>query len=330
MGHFADFYATRLYPGISAALSWVASPFRGSLTEWVVILAIVVIIWLIVRAIRRKERWWKCVLKEAALLLGICVWFYGAWGLNYSRSDIHTRLGSMPMPYEEAEFQEFLTEFAHQLNENWCNVESIDEKAVERHVKDWYAALPPECGLCQPKTWQHPKRLLFNRIFSAVGVLGFIGPFFDEMHINRDVEPLEYPFIFAHEYSHVLGVSNEAEANFWAFENCRHADDPAIRYAAWYMLLTYVAGNLRSLLGEEDFQAWAGTLRPEVHLDLELSQLHWQELRWNGLAKFQRRLYNAFLRGNGITDGTKNYGQVLRLVLTYSDLHLHNEDGEEG
>lgn len=329
MGNFADFYATRLYPGISAALSWVASPFRGSLTEWLVILAVVIFIWLIIRAIRKKERWWKCLLKEAALLLGIYVWFYAGWGLNYSRSDLHTRLGSMPMPYEEAEFQEFLTEFARQLNENWCDAESVDEAAVEAHVKAWYAALPAECGLCQPKPWQHPKHLMFNRLFSAVGVLGFIGPFFDEMHVNRDVSPVEFPFVFAHEYAHVLGVSNEAEANFWAFENCRHADDQTIRYAAWYMLLTYVAGNIRSLLGEEDFQAWADTLRPEVRLDLELSQLHWKELRWDALAKAQRRFYDLFLRSNHIADGTKNYGQVLRLVLTYSDLHLH-EDGEEG
>ena len=149
------------------------------------------------------------------------------------------------------------------------------------------------------------------------------------MHVNRDVSPLEYPFIFAHEYSHVLGVSNEAEANFWAFEACRASQEQAVRYSAWYMLLTYTASNIRSLLGDEAYQAWADTLRPEVYVDLELSQIHWQSLRWDGLSRLQHRFYNFFLRSNRIADGTKNYGQVLRLVLSLSDLHDH-EHGEEG
>ena len=328
----ADFYATRIYPGISAALSFIASPFGFSLTELVVVAAIAVFIWLIIKAFARHEKWWKWLLSEVLLLVWVYIWFYGAWGINYSRSSLYSRAGAAPMPYEEAEFHEFLQEFAEQLNGNWCPPEAFAEigrEAVEPHVKAWYSALPPESGLCKPRGWQHPKKPVFNRMYSGVGVLGFLGPAFDEMHINTDITPLEYPFVFAHEYAHVLGISNEAEANFWAFENCRHADDQTIRYAAWYMLLTYVAGNIRSLLGEEDFQAWADTLRPEVRLDLELSQLHWKELRWDALAKAQRRFYDFFLRSNHIADGTKNYGQVLRLVLTYSDLHLH-EDGEEG
>ena len=325
---WADFYATRIYPAVSTALSWVAAPFGFSLTEIVVVVFIALAIWLIIKAIRRKRPWWRCVLGELGLILVLVAWFSGAWGLNYFRSNLYERLGSTPMPYEEAEFQEFLGTFAENLNANWCDVEGIDHKAVEREIKAWYTALPPECGLCKPGKWQHPKKMLFNRLYSAVGVLGFIGPAFDEMHVNHDVSPLEFPYIYAHEYSHVLGVSNEAEANFWAFEACRASENQAIRYSAWYMLLTFTAGNIRSLLGEEAYHAWADTLIPEVYVDLELAQLHWQELRWPWLSKAQHKFYNLFLKTNRIADGTANYGQVLRLVLTFSDFHLH--DGEEG
>ena len=323
---FGDWYATRIYPGLSAALSWLASPFRFSLTEIVVVVAMILAVWILVRAIRRHKAWWRCLLGEAALVLGVVAWLYVGWGFNYFRSDIYTRTGTTPMPYEEAEFQEFLEIFAEELNENWCEVEAIDPEAVEWEVKAWYAALPAECGLCQPRRWQHPKKQLFNRLYSAVGVLGFIGPAFDEMHVNHDVSPLEYPFIFAHEYSHVLGVSNEAEANFWAFEACRASDDPAIRYSAWYMLLSHTAGNIRSILGAEAYEAWAKTLIPEVYVDLELASLHWADLRWDWLALLQHRFYNFFLKQNRIAEGTANYGQVLRLVLSLSDLHDHGEE----
>lgn len=329
MNSLGTFYASRIYPGLSAALSWLASPFPFSLTELLVAVLILLALWLLVRIIRRPKRW-KNLLRLAGLALLTYLWFYGAWGLNYFRSSLYDRLGSTPMPYEEAEFHEFLEAFTENLNANWCEVETVDLLAVEKEMKAWYAGLPAECGLARPRRWQHPKRLLFNRLYSAVGVLGFIGPAFDEMHVNHDVSPLEYPFIFAHEYSHVLGVSNEAEANFWAFEACRASENQAVRYSAWYMLLSHTARNLRSLLGEEAYQAWADTLIPEVYVDLELAQLHWMALRWPWLSRAQHKIYNLFLKTNRIPEGTANYGQVLRLVLSFSDLHLHDHDGEEG
>lgn len=328
----ADFYATRLYPGISAVLSRAASPFGFSLTELTVAAAALLFIGILVRSIRRRERWWKCLLREAVLLLWIYVWFYGAWGINYFRSDLYARTGSVRTPYEETEFREFLEIFAEELNENWCPAavrRQTDMAEVEREVKAWYAALPPEAGLCRPRSWQHPKRLLFNRLYSAVGVLGYIGPAFDEMHVNRDITPLEHPFVFAHEYAHVLGVSSEAEANFWAFELSRVSTDQAVRYSAWFSLLSFTWRNIRSLLGEEAFGEWIATLRPEILDDLQETQDYWHSRRWRWLAQVQNRFYNFFLKSNRIADGTKNYGQVLRLVLTFSDLHDH-DDGEEG
>ncbi len=321
----AGFYAAHVYPAVSAGLTRVASAVGVSLMEISVVVLVLAFIRIIVRAVRRRSGFFPCLWKEIKLLAWAFVWFYAAWGLNYFRSDIYARTGTVSTPYEEAEFHEFLDEFAEQLNANWCPAGQADPDAVEQYVKTWYAALPAEVGLCRPKDWQHPKRTLFNRLYSAVGVQGYIGPFFDEMHINRDVRPLEYPFVFAHEYSHVLGVSNEAEANFWAFESCRHSPVREFRYSAWFMLLTHTAGNIRSLLGDEAFEAWLGTLRPEILADLEDSRTHWRNLRWPWLSRLQHRFYNLFLRSNGIADGTKNYGQVLRLVLTLSDLHDHEQ-----
>ena len=325
----ADWYAQHLYPVISKVLSWIASPVGISLTEIVIFILILTFIRRVFRIFKDRERWKRNLWHAVRLLLWVYVWFYGAWGLNYSRSDIYTRLGAAATPYEEAEFQEFLTEFSEQLNANWCRADEVDPDAIEQEVKAWYGNLPAEAGLCRPHSWQHPKRPLFNRLYSAVGVLGFIGPAFDEMHLNRDLTPLEYPFVFAHEYSHVLGVSGEAEANFWAFEASRASASQAVRYSAWYMLLNYSWRNISSLLGEEAFQDWTATLRPEILEDMQRTRDYWQDFRWEGLAKVQKRWYDTFLRGNHIADGTKNYGQVLRLVLTFSDFHDH-EHGEEG
>ena len=325
---WGDFYATRIYPGLSSVLTWLASPFGFSLTELVIVLAILAAIWIVVRTVRRHKPWWRCVLGEAGLVLGLVAWLYFGWAFNYFRSDIYARMGSTPMPYEEADFQAFMDLFAQELNENWCDVEKVDTVQLEAEVKDWYSRVPDECGLCKPKSWQHPKRMIFNRLHSAVGVMGYIGPAFDELHVNRDVTPLEYPFLYAHEYAHVLGVSSEAEANFWAFEVCRRSENPATRYSAWYMLLRHTVGNIKSLMHPDDYRAWAESLIPEVYADWELDSIHWKDLRWDWLNRIQNKFYNLFLKTNRIPEGTANYGQVLRLVITLSDLHEH-EDGQE-
>ena len=94
------------------------------------------------------------------------------------------------------------------------------------------------------------------------------------------------------------------------------------------MLLSHTAGNLRSLMDDTSWQAWCETLIPEVFVDLEVASLHWEELRWPWIAALQHRFYIFFLKQNRIADGTANYGQVLRLVLSLSDLHDHDH-GEE-
>ena len=327
----ADWYALHLYPGISRVLTWLASPFGFSLTEIVVVLAAVLLVVRIVRIFSDRQHWKKRLWRTVRLLLWVYVWFYAAWGLNYSRSSLYARMGAAPMPYEEAEFHAFLHRLTDELNENWCpesEMEAVDPAAYDEYVKHWYTKLPDEAGLCLPHKWQHPKRPLFNRLYSAVGVLGFLGPAFDEMHVNREVTPYERPFVHAHEFSHVLGVSGEAEANFWAFEATRASSLKAVRYSGWHMLLQYSWNGIRSLLDEQAFLEWTQTLRPEVLDDMEATQQYWQARRLPWIANLQKRFYDLFLRRNGIADGRKNYSQVLRMVLTFSD--FDEEHGEEG
>lgn len=328
----ADWYAAHLYPFISRVLSWIASPFGFSLTDIVVVLLAIAFIRRIVLIFKERAQWKKRTWQALRLLIWVYVWFYAAWGINYSRSSLFARTGTPPMPYEEEQFRSFISLLAAEVNENWCpesELAAVDKKAFEQELKDFYAALPAESGLCSPRKWQHPKRPVFNRLFSAVGVLGYIGPAFDEMNINREITPLERPFVHAHEYSHVLGVSSEAEANFWAFEATRGSDSKAVRYSSWYMLLHYTWNNIYSMMDEDTFNAWKATLRPEVLEDMTRTHLYWKERRVTGIAKVQKRSYDKFLKSNHVAEGTADYRQVMRLVLTFSDLHDHT-DGEEG
>jgi hypothetical protein len=143
-----------------------------------------------------------------------------------------------------------------------------------------------------------------------------MGPFFSEAQLNADLPEVQYPFTYAHEFSHLLGVSNEAEANYWAYRACTESSLPALQYCGYFGLLPYVISNASYLLPKEDFQAWTKTIRPEVRTQYNEKNAYWQERYSPWIGKIQDFTYNLFLKGNKIPSGKKNYAEVISLLLS--------------
>jgi hypothetical protein len=118
---------------------------------------------------------------------------------------------------------------------------------------------------------------------------------------------------------HLLGVSNEAEANYWAYRVCRSSKRPAVRYSAYFGLLPYVLVNASSVLTEEEFREWIKTIRPEVVKDYEYKRMYWHERYSTLLGEVQNKIYNLFLKGNNIPSGRKNYAEVIGILLSLEE-----------
>lgn len=311
-----EFYARFLYPTISCFLSRLAAIVPFSLCEILVVVTIVGLMLYPIVACRRKQRWKSIVRNEVEILLWIYVWFYWGWGMNYFRDTFLKRAEVVPCSYEEKRFKQFLSAYTDSLNAAFVQEIYISQSALERTVKQMYAEVPEKFGLTQPKDFQHPKYSFCNRLYSGVGVLGYMGPFFDESHVNHELLPVQLPFTYAHELAHLLGVSSEAEANFWAYQVCIHTTDSNIRYSGYFGLLPYVIVNTRSLLSESEFTGWFSTIRPEIIQQLYDKQAYW-DIRYNDLlGKLQDLVYNWYLKSNQISSGQKNYAQVIGMVLS--------------
>ena len=126
--------------------------------------------------------------------------------------------------------KQFFAIYTDSLNSTYKKDLNVSQPDIEQKIKSVYAEVPNEYGLTHPESFQHPKQSFCNALYSGVGVLGYMGPFFDESHVNHELLPVQLPFTYAHELAHLLGVSSEAEANFWAYQVCIHADDCNIRY----------------------------------------------------------------------------------------------------
>ena len=309
-----EWYAIHLYPYISTVLSLLVSWIPFSMTEILVIGAVALMIYVLIRNIKLKERVWKIFIKEAEIVAWIMVWLYFGWGMNYFRESIYTRGDFKRQEFDEVIFKQFINDYADSLNNSYIS-ESVDMSVYENDIKQRYSSVPDHYGLTKAKNWQHPKKLLFNSLYTAVGVGGYIGPFFGETHINADLFPQQKPSSYAHELSHLLGVSNEDEACFWAYQICINSDIPAVKYSGYYSLLPHVLSNASKVMTEDEYKEYVLSIRPEVRQQLVDQQNFWKSKYSRTLGRIQTVIYDSMLKANKIPSGTKNYAQVIELII---------------
>ncbi|MCF0199543.1 MAG: DUF3810 domain-containing protein [Bacteroidaceae bacterium] len=310
-----EWYARHCYPAISLGLSWLTSFTRYSLEEWVVIAAGLLLLLYPIVTWRRKDKKWSLLLNELEIVGWLIAWFYVGWGGNYYRDSLLTRLSIKPAPFEKAEFLDFLHEYTDSLNASYVQMEQVDKEEILTDIKAVYSTLPEHYGLTRPTDFQRPKKVLFNDLYSGVGVLGYMGPFTVESQLNNELLPQQYAFTLAHETAHLLSVSSEAEANFWAYTVCCSSQLPAVHYSGYFGLLPYVWQNAQQLLTEEELTQWREQLNDAVIADLQTQADYWQSRRNPVIDEVQSRLYNWFLQSNNIPSGTANYSEVIGLLM---------------
>lgn len=318
----ADYYAFTIYPTVSCILSFISSFVPFSLQESFVVGIIAFGIALIPIARRRKWSFGNWLSREFLLVLWTFVWFYISWCNNYSRSNIFARTECAPKEYDQNDFYNFASGFIDSINLAWTPDSIEDYRAMEEEIKAFYSAVHKQYGLAKPRSWHHPKPMLFEPIYSAVGVAGFMSPLFSESCVNSDMLKYDIPGVYAHEYSHLLGVSSEAEANWWAFQVCTASANRAIKYSGYWEVFPHVLNNARRLLPESEYKELVSKLRPEIIADNERSYTFYSAKHFPVIQEIRSKLYDIFLKSNSIPSGRKNYSEVVLLMMSLKCLSL--------
>ncbi|NEW85191.1 MAG: DUF3810 domain-containing protein [Mariniphaga sp.] len=317
---FVDlYYSTGIYPFIAEMISRISNLIPFSLWDLFWVLTIVLLIAGLILAIFRKVRWkWYGlrVLQSAALLY---VFFYFVWGFNYFRPKIETRVSWEKQKPDDAVFRSVLDSIISHTNSSYVSVSTSDYPTIDRLVEDSYRKNSKELGINYPNGSRLPKTMMFSSFFAKSGVSGYFGPFFNEIHLNYYLLPMEYPFVLAHEKAHQFGITTEAEANLAAFVVCMTSDDHRLQYSGYVNLLVYFLSDASQMKDIKDF---IRKIDKPVIQDLRFQRSHWQGLRNNTLDKVQTAANNAYLKTNNIEEGVKNYNQVVALVISY----YHNSE----
>jgi hypothetical protein len=154
-----------------------------------------------------------------------------------------------------------------------------------------------------------PKVTLFTPYFTWAGIDGMSNPFGLESIVQPGVLPFERPFVLAHEWAHLAGHADEAEASAIGWLACMHGDASMAYSASVYLIL-----ELAAALPGSQWQEASRRLDPGVLSDVQAvfdRFRHTQPV----VRRTATRVYDEYLRTNGVTDGVRSYGRALSLIL---------------
>ena len=316
---WGEWYARELYPYVARVLRAFSSLFPFSVGDLFIYGSLLGLVAYLFYTLYRRRGGWRMIRQMVEYVAWVYLWFYAAWGLNYFRQDFFIRSATPRVSYSAERFESFLVRYTEALNAAYLPELTMEEEAVREAVVTGYHTLPAEWGVMRPSVQSRAKRMGCSRLMSAVGVMGYMGPFFCEFHLSSQLLPVQIPATYAHELAHTLSVTNEAEANLCSYWVCTHSDQPAVRFSGYFSLLPYVLSNARAALSPADFKVWIDRLRPEVKQLYNEKVSYWQALYNPWIGEAQHALYNLFLKGNRIASGTANYAEVISLLIAWED-----------
>jgi hypothetical protein len=312
----AECYGRNVYPAIAAVSSRISGIFPFSLFDVFITLLILLIPASIILPATRVIALKKMLTILFFVIFGTISWFYLSWGINYFRHDVYRRTGTVQAQFDTTEFKIFLDKYVEDINAACISVDKIDLQKVDKAIENAYSTMAERLQITYPCGKRRTKRMIYQSIMTKMGVSGYFGPFFNEVHVNFYPEPLDIPYTLAHEKAHQFGVASEAECNLYAFVACVASEMPEVRYSGYLGAFGYVFSYARRLMPNE-FKNCIERLDKRILSDYKRSLERWQDGINQELSDAQSKVYNAYLKTNRIESGIKNYSEMLGLLVSW-------------
>jgi hypothetical protein len=320
-------YSRRFYP----AMQGVVTPLSNSVPVALLDIAALVLLMVLAIAFWRRVRTtgilralissvWSLVTLTAVVFLLFLV----MWGLNYRRVPLDERLEyDQRRVTREAAIRlgdyavrevNALHAAAHDLDALDAGLEAGRRPSAASDpqgpaLEAAFASAQRMLGSERLAVPGVPKRSLLERYFRAAAIDGMTDPFFLEVILNPDTLSFERPFVLTHEWAHLAGYANEAEANFVAWLACTQGDATA-RYSGWLAIYEHVAASLP----KADRTALRAQLAAGPRRDLVAAAARYA--RSTPVVRTAARdVYDTYLRANRVNEGVANYAVVVRLML---------------
>jgi hypothetical protein len=152
--------------------------------------------------------------------------------------------------------------------------------------------------------------LVLTPFFTWSGVSGMTNPLGLETIVLPELLPFERPFVIAHEWGHLSGHADEAEANAIGWLACMKGN-PTAAYSASLFLIMEAGDALPATVA----QGLMERVHPGVRSDLDAIADRLRQRR-PAVERTASRVYDQYLRANRVADGNASYGRALQLILS--------------
>ena len=325
-GWFIEYaYSRGLYPSIQRVMTAASNRTPWAVVDGLLIAAAAYVVWRLVRAVAAmRERGagsalWELtrrLLRTSAL---IAFAFLVVWGLNYRRVPLERVLRGEDRAVVSPDAIQALAERAV-AGSRETRPADPDPSAVQAQSREALAALAirlagpfqaalRQLGYPEVAVMGRPKESrILTPFFTAAGVTGMVNPLALESIVHADLLPFERPMVLAHEWAHLAGVADEADASAVAWLACT-LGGVDLAYSAH----VFVVIETSAALPRPVWRDLRARLDPGVVRDLEAlsARLTRQQpvVRETAFA-----VYDGYLKSNRVADGVRSYSRVLRVL----------------
>lgn len=282
-----------------------------------------------------KNRVARFGINSLAFLGGLIFFFYLLWGFNYYRPSVEAKLELGEIQPDSSLIFGELELTTRELLRARNELQLDDSTDIELpNYPDKLESRMRE-GLCQKLDslgFGSPGRVRIRKIYPngalmRSGALGIYIPFVIEGHYDAAIHPLTHPSTIAHEMSHGYGFGDEGTANFFAWLTTQSDPDPMIRYAGNLSYWRHVAVQAFRT-DTAAYRQVTKTLPFGVKQDLR--NISAQHKKYPALFPLlYRKIYDSYLKSQGVRGGIKSYSRVVNLVLAWREKRKSEVKSEE-
>ena len=318
-------YGQRAYPIIQANLTSLSNLAPVALFDVALVVVVLLVIAMWVMRIRRaKKRRLRAagtaLVSTLTIAAVVYLWFLVAWGFNYARQPLESRLPFDASRVSPAAVRALAEHAIGEANRTYQAGHAAGFPAVNATPPALVTAMQEvERELGRPRTTviARPKYSLLTPFFRASSVSGMCAPFFLETLINPDLTGPERLSVLAHEWAHLSGFAPEDDASFVGLLSALRAG-PAAEYSAWLELAFTAIGQLQPVTQKVVTQALADGPRRDQQAIYERIV----GARIEVVDRAAWRTYDQMLKSQGVEEGVASYSRVVQLVLGTNVLKL--------
>lgn len=268
----------------------------------------------------------KVVRTFQALLISaswVVILFYWLWGFQYHRQPIEQQLGIRPDSLTLPQLRTLLDAQTARtlalraaLQPDTSRTIDLDMPPADveqrvRHTVDSTLTALSLTATGRPRGRQP----FWNGFLLRFGAAGIYNVFTGECNIDRALHPLTKPYNLGHEFCHGYGFADEGTCNFLSYLALSESKDVWLQYSAELGYWRELASIVRNA-DPAAYAPWRAQLPSGFRSDLRaiadrLAQYpeFFEALRY--------RMYDHYLKAQGIREGMLNYGNVVPLVEAY-------------